>query len=60
MIAWWGAAGVAWACSVCQDPNDVRAGVYVDMTLFLSLLPLLTLAGGGYWLYRRAVAAGAL
>ena len=60
MIAWWAGGAAAWACAVCQDPSDVRAGVYVDMTMFLSLLPLLTMGAGGYWLYRRAVAAGAL
>lgn len=50
----------AHACAVCQDPTDVRAGVYFDMTMFMSLLPLLTMGAGGFWLYRRAQAAGAL
>jgi hypothetical protein len=56
----WLVGSAAWACAVCQDPTDVRAGVYYDMTLFMSLLPLTTMGLGGFWLYRRAAAAGAL
>lgn len=59
MIAWLAWSSPALACAVCQDPNDVRAGVYWDMTMFMSGLPLLVLGSGGWWLYRRAVAAGA-
>lgn len=43
----------AWACAVCQDPNDARAKAYFDMTIFLSLFPLLAMGIGGTWLYRR-------
>lgn len=57
---WLLAPGAALACAVCQDPTDTRAAIYWDMTMFMSFLPLLTICGGGYWLYRRAVAAGAV
>lgn len=57
--ALWALSSAAWACAVCQDPTDTRAAVYFDMTMFMSLLPLITMGGGGWWLYRRAVAAGA-
>lgn len=43
----------ALACSVCQDPNDPRAGAYFNMTLFLSLLPIAAMGAIAWWLYRR-------
>ncbi len=60
MTLWWALSAAAWACAVCQDPTDVRAAVYFDMTMFMSALPLITMAIGGWWLYRRAVAVGAV
>jgi hypothetical protein len=49
----------AWACPVCQDPTDVRAAAYFDMTIFLSLLPLLAMASIGWWIWRRTLALDA-
>lgn len=46
----------AWACAVCQDPNDARSKAYFDMTIFLSLFPLLAMGIAGMWLYRRYTA----
>lgn len=43
----------ALACSVCQDPNDARAKAYFDMTMFLSLFPLLAMGTVAVWLYRQ-------
>jgi hypothetical protein len=48
--------GSAWACAVCQDPNDVRSQAYFDMTIFLSLFPLLAIGTVAWWLYRRFAA----
>lgn len=53
------AAPAAWACSVCSDPNDPRARAYLDMTVFLSLFPLLAVGVVGIWLWRRVIAAEA-
>jgi len=45
----------AWACAVCggQDDEDTRQA-FIDTTIFLSLLPLGLIGGGGLWLWRRA------
>jgi hypothetical protein len=50
------APGAAWACAVCQDPTDVRSKAYFDMTIFLSLFPLLAMGSIAWWLYRRFAA----
>ena len=55
MILQWMASPV-WACAVCQDPTDVRAKAYFDMTMFMSLFPLLAMATIGWWIYRRIMA----
>jgi hypothetical protein len=52
-LLWWWVEGQAWACSVCQDPDDPRAAAYFNMTIFLSLLPLAAMGGIAWWLYRR-------
>jgi hypothetical protein len=44
----------ALACPVCSDPNDVRAAVYFDMTMFLSLMPLGFMGFGGWYVWRRS------
>ena len=46
--------GASLACAVCQDPSDTRAAVYLDMTVFLSLLPLGAMASGGGYLWWRS------
>jgi hypothetical protein len=43
----------ALACAVCSDPNDVRAAVYFDMTMFLSLAPLGFVGFGAWYIWRR-------
>ncbi|MEZ4234649.1 MAG: hypothetical protein R3F59_00470 [Myxococcota bacterium] len=48
-----------WACSVCSDPNDPRSAAYYDMTIFMTLLPLIAMGIIGSWLYRRVVMAEA-
>lgn len=52
---------LALACSVCNDPNDAAAGAFFDMTIFMSLTPLLTmgLIGWFVWFKIRAAAAAA-
>jgi hypothetical protein len=52
LLLWW-STGQAWACSVCQDPNDPRAEAYFHMTIFMSLFPLAAMGGIAWWLYRR-------
>lgn len=47
----------AHACAVCQDPGDVRAAAYFDMTMFLSLVPLGTIGIGVAWVWRRSALA---
>lgn len=45
-------ANGAWACAVCTDPNDARSSAYLDMTMFMSLLPLMAIGAVVWWLYR--------
>jgi hypothetical protein len=64
LLALWAAglclpATAALACSVCTDPDDPRAKAYFDMTIFMSLFPLLAMGIVGIWLWRRVVAAEA-
>ncbi len=47
----------ALACATCQDPDPARTAVYLDMTVFMSLSPLLAMAGGGWWIRQRMKAA---
>ena len=49
----------AWACAVCYDPNDPRNKAYFDMTIFMSLFPLLAMGTIAWWLYRQYAAAEA-
>jgi hypothetical protein len=46
-------AQAALACAVCSDPEDVRAAAYLDMTLFLSLVPLGLIGLGAWYVWRR-------
>lgn len=48
MSAW-----VLLACAVCFDPHDRTAGALLQMTIFLSALPLAILGGGGWYLWRQ-------
>lgn len=47
----WGPSALA--CSVCSDPNDPRSAAYFDMTIFMSLLPLLVMGTAAIWIWRR-------
>lgn len=47
---------VVLACAVCFDPNDRTSEALLRMTIFLSLLPLGMVLGGGWFLYRRVAA----
>jgi hypothetical protein len=54
VIHWLEAA--AWACATCTDPKDPRNAVYLDMTMFMSLLPLTAMGLVIGWLYWRSLA----
>ena len=43
----------AWACAVCNDPEDASNLTFGLSTAFLSFLPLLAMAALGWWLWRR-------
>lgn len=45
--------GAAWACPACVVGDPKTAGTYLTMTLIMSALPMLIVAGLGYWLWRR-------
>ena len=47
-------ADAALACATCQDPDPARSAIYLDMTVFMSLTPLLAFAGGGLWIWQRS------
>jgi hypothetical protein len=42
-----------WACSACALADPKNSKTYLDMTLFMSALPLLMVGGLAYWLWRR-------
>lgn len=47
-------ASPAWACAVCgagQEPNN---GMFVVMSVVISLLPLAMMGAIGYWVFRSA------
>ncbi len=46
----------ALACAVCFDATDENRRAFLDTTIFLSLLPLVLIFGGGYWIYRQSLA----
>lgn len=43
----------AWACPACMVGDPKTAGTYFGMTLVMSVLPMLLIAGLAYWLWRR-------
>ena len=51
------AASPAWACPVCMAPGGPNSDAFLGSTIFLSLLPLAMMFGGGVWIFRRATAA---
>lgn len=46
-------AADALACATCQDPDPRRSSVYLDMTVFMSLTPLIAMTAGGVWIWQR-------
>ena len=46
----------AWACPVCMAPGGPNSDAFLGSTIFLSLLPLAMMFGGGVWIWRRASA----
>ena len=48
------------ACAVCFDPDELAfSKALLGMTMFLSLVPLGMLVGGGWFVWRRVAAAEA-
>lgn len=43
----------ALACPACMVGDPKTAGTYFGMTLVMSALPMLLIAGLAYWLWRR-------
>ncbi len=43
----------AWACAVCQDPEDKSNATFGYSTAFLSFLPLIAMAAVGWWFWKR-------
>lgn len=46
-------SAAAWACPACMVGDPKTAGTYFGMTLVMSALPMLLIAGLAYWLWRR-------
>ncbi len=44
----------AWACAVCFDARAENRWAFIGTTALLTLLPLICVGGGAFWLYRRA------
>lgn len=42
-----------WACSSCMVADPKNAGIYLDMTLMMSALPLFLAGGLVFWLHRH-------
>lgn len=42
--------GPAWACGVCALADPQNSKTYLEMTLFMSAVPLLVIGGMIYWL----------
>jgi hypothetical protein len=49
--AW--AADLAHACPSCASPLEENRQAFVDTTIFLTLVPLMMMAGFIWWLRRR-------
>lgn len=50
-------ARVAHACPMCFNGKDANADAFVYGSLFLMIVPTVTLGSLGYWAYRRIKAA---
>jgi hypothetical protein len=51
LITW-----LALACDTCSDLDDPRRQAYFDMTMVLSIVPLIAMGLVVAWLYRRSLA----
>lgn len=57
LLGLWAMPSAAWACSSCFDPKDASNDAFLGSTVFLSLLPLLMMAGVGAYVFWRVRAA---
>ena len=53
----WSWTNPAWACSVCFSATEQNSQAFVDTTIFLSLLPLVAIGVGAWWLHRQYATA---
>ncbi|MEO0604924.1 MAG: hypothetical protein AAF211_26060 [Myxococcota bacterium] len=44
---------LALACSVCFDATDENRQAFFDATVLLTMLPLLIIGSGVYWIYKQ-------
>jgi|CXWL01.1.fsa_nt_gi hypothetical protein len=44
----------AWACAVCGAGEEPNSGVFVVMSVVISLVPLAMMGAIGYWVFRSA------
>lgn len=47
------APAVAAACTVCYDPKEAGKGDFLEMTVFMSLLPLAMMGGVALFVWSR-------
>lgn len=52
------APGSAWACGACALADLKNSKTYLQMTLFMSAVPLLVIGGMIYWLSGRYSSSG--
>ena len=52
------APGSAWACGACALAAPQNSKTYLEMTLFMSAVPLLVIGGMIYWLSGRYSSGG--
>jgi len=45
---------IAMACPVCGTGTAENQGAFLNMTIFMSLLPLALIGGTTFWLWRRS------
>ena len=50
-VAW--TADLAYACPSCASPLEENRQAFVDTTVFLTVVPLMMMAGFIWWLRRR-------
>lgn len=43
----------ALACSVCFSATDENRAAFFDATVLLTIMPLILIGSGAYWIYRQ-------